>query len=70
MAAGGEQQQIGKGEPAVEPRDQRVRLEMVDGDERLAGRQRHALARHQPDQHAADQARPRRRGDAVESLAA
>ena len=43
-----------------------MRLEMVDGEERLAGRQRHALAGHQADQHAADQARAGRRGDAVE----
>ena len=38
MAAGGEQQQIGKGEPAVEARDQRVAFEMVDREERLAAR--------------------------------
>ena len=39
---------------------------MIDRDERLAGRKRHALARHQPDQDAADEARPGRGGDAVE----
>ena len=43
-----------------------MRLEVVDGDERLAARQRHALARHQPDEHAANQARPSRGRDAVE----
>ena len=66
VAARGEQQQIGKREPAVQARDQRVRLEMVDGDQRLAGRQRDSFARHQADEHAADQSGSGRGGDAVE----
>ncbi len=39
---------------------------MVDGDERLAGREGDRLAGHRPDQKAADEARPRGRGDRVE----
>jgi hypothetical protein len=39
---------------------------MVDRDQRLAGRQRQPLGRDQPDHHAADQARPGRRGDRVD----
>ncbi len=58
--------QIGKRQAAGEPRDQGVRLEMIDGEERLAGRQRDPLAGHQADQHAADQAGSRGGGDAVE----
>jgi hypothetical protein len=47
---------------------QRVRLEVVDGDERLAARQRHTLARHQPNKHAADESRTSRGRHAVEIL--
>ena len=43
-----------------------MRLKVVDGDEGLAARQRHALARHQPDEHAADEARTRRGRHAVQ----
>ena len=68
MAARGEEKEIGKSDIGGEARGQRVRLEMVDGDERLAAGQRHALARHQPDQHAADEAGPRGRRHAVEVL--
>ena len=45
-----------------------MRLEVIDGDERLAAGQRHPLARHQPDEHAADEARTRRRRNAIEIL--
>ena len=45
-----------------------MRLEMIDGDEGLAARQRQRLARHEPDEHAADEARARRGRDAVEVL--
>ncbi len=62
------QHEKGEGDAVGQARGQRVRLEMVDGDERLAARQRHALAGHQPDQHAADEAGTRRRRDAVEIL--
>jgi hypothetical protein len=41
---------------------------MVDGDERLAARQCNALARHQPNQHAADEAGTCRRRHSVEVL--
>ena len=68
MPARGEENEIGKSDTGGEARGQRVRLEMVDGDERLAAGQRHALARHQPDQHAADEARPGGGRHAVEIL--
>ena len=43
-----------------------MRLEMVDGNEWLAGRQRETLAGHEPDQHAPDQPWPGGGGDAVD----
>jgi hypothetical protein len=66
VPARGEQQEIGKRQTAGKPRRQRVRLEVIDGEERLARGKRDPLAGHQADQHAADQAGPCRRGDAVE----
>ena len=68
MPARGDEHEKGEGDAVRQARGQRVRLEVVDGDERLAARQRHALARHQPDQHAADEARTRRGRHAVEVL--
>lgn len=41
-------------------------LEVVDGDKRLAGRERDRLRRGQADQHAADQPRAGGRGDRVD----
>ena len=58
----------GKATLVRQTRGQRMRLEVVDGDERLAARQRHALARHQPDKHAANEARTRRGRHAIEVL--
>jgi hypothetical protein len=66
MAAGDEQHQIGEGEPVRQPRRQRVTLEMVDGIEWLARRAGNRLAGHEPDEEAADQPRPARRGDGIE----
>ena len=67
MPAAGQQQQIGKSEVRVgQPRAQRMAFEVVDRDERLARRQGEPLARQQPDHHAADQSRPRGRGDRVD----
>ncbi len=66
VAARRQQYQKGKGDAGGETRRQRMRLEMVDSEERLADRDRDPLGRHQPDQHASDQARSRRRRDAVE----
>ena len=66
VAARGEQQQIGKLQPPVEARNQRVALQMIDGEERLVGRDGDPLARRQTHQHAPDQPRPRRRRDSVE----
>ena len=68
MAARGDEHEKGEGDPFREARGQRVRLEVVHGDEGLAARQRHALARHQPDKDAADKARSCRGGDSVEVL--
>ena len=66
VAAGGEEQAIGKRRGVGEPRGQRVRLEMVDRHQRLAGDQRDRLGGGQPHDHAADQAGPGGGGDAVE----
>ena len=41
-------------------------FEMIDGEERLVVREGHRLGRHDAHHHAADQARPAGRGDAVE----
>ena len=68
VPARGDEHEIGESDVGGQARSQRVRLQVVDRDERLAARQRHALARHQPDQNAADQARPRRGRHAVEIL--
>ena len=68
VPARGDEHEKGEGDVPRQARGQRVRLEVIDGDERLAARQRHALGRHQPDQHAADEAGTRRRRDAVEVL--
>ncbi len=45
-----------------------MRLEVIDGDEGLAARQRHPLAGHQPNQHAPDEAGACRRRHAIEVL--
>ena len=66
MAAGGEEQAIGKRRPVGEPRRERMRFQMIDGDQRLVVRERNRLRRGQPDDDAADQARAGGGGDAVE----
>ena len=66
MAAGGEEQAIGKRRRVGEPRGERMRLQMIDRDQRLVVSKRDRLRRGQPDNDAADQARARRRGNAVE----
>ncbi len=66
MAAGDQEQQIGKGEFVGEARRQGMRLEMVDRQERLTARQGQGFRRGQPHNDTADEARPRRRGDPVE----
>ena len=58
VAAGGEEQAIGKGERASEPRRQRVGLEMIDRDQRRIVHHRNRLRRGEADDHAADQAGP------------
>ena len=66
MAARHQQQQIGKRHLLGEAHRQRVAFEMVDGEERLVVREGHRLGGHDAHHHAADQARPAGRGDAVE----
>ena len=68
MAAGGEKKAIGKRRRIGEPRRERMRFEMIDGDQRLVVHQRDRLGRGQPDDEPADQARPGGRGDAVERI--
>ena len=72
MAARDQEQQVGKLEPVLgsgsedEARGQRMRLEMVDREERQAMHRRDRLGGDQPDQQAADQTRSGGRGDARE----
>ena len=61
-----QQHQVGEGDAVGQPRGQRMRLEVVDRDQRLAERRGQRLGRGQPDQHAADQPRPGGRGDGVD----
>ncbi len=68
MPARGDEDEKGEGDAVRQSRGQRVRLEVVDGDERLAARQRDPLARHQPNKHAADEAGTCCRGHSVEIL--
>ena len=63
VAAGGEEQAIGKRERAGQPRRQRMRLEMVDRDQRRVVHHRDRLGGGQADDDAADQAGPGGGGD-------
>ena len=66
VAARDEEQEIGKRQLGREARGKRVALEMVDGEEGLAGDGGDRLCRGDTDDDAADEARPAGRGDAVE----
>jgi hypothetical protein len=66
MAAGGEEQAIRKSRVVGQPRGQRMRFKVIDGDQRLLGDQRDRLRGGQAHDHAADQPRPGRRRDPVE----
>ena len=66
VAAGNEQQQIGKCEAVGQARRQGVALQMVDRVERLSGGARQRLARHQADDETADEAGSRGCGDRVD----
>ena len=67
MAARDEQQQIGELKIGLaQHRRQCVPLEMIDRDQRLSASQREPLGRQKADHHAADQARPRSRGDRID----
>ena len=68
VPARGDERQIREGDAGGQARSQRMRLQVVDRNERLAARERHALARHQPDEQAANEARPRGGRHAVEIL--
>ncbi len=68
MPARGDEHEIGKADAGRQACGQRVRLEVIDGDEGLAARERHPLARHQADENAADEARTRRGRHAIEIL--
>ncbi len=66
MAARDEQQQIRKSEGGIDQAGaQRMAFEMVDRDQRLAGRERESLAGEQRHHHPADQPGPGRRGDRI-----
>jgi hypothetical protein len=66
VAARGEEQAIGKRRRRGEPRRQRVRLEVIDRQERLVVDQRDGLGGGQADDHATDQPGPGGRGDPVD----
>ena len=69
MPARHQQQQIGKGEVRIgQPRAERMPLQMIDRDERLARRMRQRLAGDEPHHHAADQPRPCRRRDRIDLI--
>ncbi len=67
MPARDEQQQIGKFEARIgEARRERMALQMVDRDQRLARCHRQCLGGDEPHHHPADQTRPGGRGDRVD----
>ncbi|MFM2444222.1 MAG: hypothetical protein RJB09_1408, partial [Pseudomonadota bacterium] len=66
MAARDQQQQIGKFDGVGQARGERMRLEMINRDERFLRRQGQCLAEGEANDHAADQSRSRRRRHAVE----
>ncbi len=66
VAAGREEQAIGKGGRVGEPRGERVRLQVVDRDQRLVVHEGDRLGHGQPNDHATDQPRPGGGGNAVE----
>ena len=68
VAAGGEKQAIGKRRRVGEPRRERMRLQVIDRDQRLVVGKRDRLGRGQADDDAADQAGPGGRGNAVERV--
>jgi hypothetical protein len=60
MAAGNEQQQIGKFDPVEQPRGERMAFEVIDGEQRLAMGERDGLGHGEADDDAAQEARPAR----------
>ena len=70
VSARDEQQQIRKAQAMGEARCERVRFEMVHGDEGQPARKGDGLAGGDADDQPADQPRPRRGGDAVDLVEA
>ena len=70
VTARDEQQEIGKSQAMGEARCERVRFEMVHGDEGQPARKRDRLARGNADDQPADQPRPSGCGDAVDAVEA
>jgi hydroxymethylbilane synthase len=67
MPARDQQQQIGEAELRIgQHRRERMAFQVIDGDQRLAGRERQALGGDQPDHDAADQPGAGGRGDRVD----
>ena len=70
MPARHEQQQIRKAEPIGQAGGERMRFEMIDGDERAAEAERDRLAGGDADDQSADQAGAGGRGHRVDRLEA
>ena len=68
MAAGGEEQAIGKSGRFGEPRGECMTFEMIDREQRLVVRQRDGFCRGQADDDAANQSRTCRRSNPIERL--
>ena len=66
VAAGDQQQEVGKVDCVGQPRGQGMPFEVVDGDKRFGVRRGDRLGGHHADDDAADQSRAACRGDAVE----
>lgn len=65
VAARDKQQQVGKGQAMGQPYREGVPFQVIDTDERQAARRRNAFGRHQTDNDAANQARPRCDGNTI-----
>jgi hydroxymethylbilane synthase len=68
VPARNQQQQIGIGNALHQPRRQRMRLQVVEGDKRLAAGQRQRLGHGEPDGNPADKPRPGRHRNPVQLI--
>ena len=66
MAAGCEQQEVGKRDTVGQARRQGMALQVIDRQIGQFGRSGHGFGRHRPDDDAADKSGARGRGDGVE----